>query len=230
MSLLTLLQSACLQLGLDKPVTVASSTDRTFVQLIDLANEAVNDLRERHNWSALQSIFTATGNGVQVDWPMPADFDRFSQHPSISRPLSPDYFWPAGPLNSPEWQKATTYLTTAIVPVFRLQGNTLSFYPVPATGEQYFVAYQSNQAINRSTTPKQLFEADNDVCAIDEILVKMGVIWMWRRAKGFDYAQEMDNYERSLERIASYDGGLMPVRTVNTYLDRSGLGDVRVNA
>jgi hypothetical protein len=228
MSLLTIMQDAAVLLGLAKPSVVASSPELTYQQMLVVANQVLQDLKERHAWSTLQKVATFTGDGVNATLTLPSDFDRPCEHPFASRPLAPDYFWPAGPLSSPEWAKATTYLTTAIVPVFRRRGLQLEFFPTPAVGETFNVAYQSANCVNVGGLEQPRFVADADIPVFDENLVMQGVLYMWKRIKGFDYAQEMDDYERSFERIASYDAGLMPTRTANMMLDRSGLGDVRV--
>jgi hypothetical protein len=69
-SLLSLVRSACAELGLAQPGTVAGATDQQTVQMFALINAVGADLLTKHQWTALQrqaiiniaTAITTTGN------------------------------------------------------------------------------------------------------------------------------------------------------------------------
>lgn len=55
---------------------------------------------------------------------------------------------------------------------------------------------------------KGYFTADNDTTVLPDNVVRLGIIWRWKKDRGLAYAEHMASYERALERAASRDRGL----------------------
>ena len=47
--------------------------------------------------------------------------------------------------------------------------------------------------------------ADSDLSLISERLIRLGAVWRWKRRKGFDYSEEMNDYEGALDRLGGQE-------------------------
>lgn len=66
MSLLTIIQTACDELGIVRPALVAGNVDNQIRQLMALANREGQELAERpEGWQMLRKVFTFNTNGVK---------------------------------------------------------------------------------------------------------------------------------------------------------------------
>lgn len=225
MSLLSIVNRAALLCG-------QPSLTNATPQWTALANMALSDLIDRHDWSALRKVLTIAGDGVASTWALPADYGRPARQPFISRFEAPEAFWPAGPLDAAAWQRATTYATSVVSPVFRIDGAALRLFPVPAAGETYNIVYQSSHAVIGLNGNEALpeFFSNNDRAAIPEDIIALSVIWRWKQIKGFEYQEDMNSAERALERAASRDAGLMAISATSLVRDACPeIGDIKVN-
>lgn len=215
MTLLSSVKSAARRCGLTPPMLVMGSGDETWLQFVEWAQEVVDDLAERHDWRALHKTETLTGDGSTTSFALPADYARLSKMPAVSRDGSVSGYWPTGPLSPPDWIGSTTLPVTATRPVYQIEGGNLSFYPAPASGEEFTLSYQSSKPIysigSGSPTYLDTWAYDNDALLIPERLLVLGLVSRWKISKGFDASKFEDDYERALERLASTDWGLKPV-------------------
>ncbi|MGZ2834050.1 hypothetical protein, partial [Pseudomonas aeruginosa] len=70
---------------------------------------------------------------------------------------------------------------------YRIRANQLLFYPVPAAGQQVYFEFQSESTVLSSdgAVYKTSFTADDDVALLNPRLIKLGIKWRWKQAKGF---------------------------------------------
>ena len=213
MPLIDIVGDAAIQAGLSPPSVAASSTDQTAVELVHFANLAVRELRAWHDWSALSITGTITGDGVTTEWATPADFDRLSKGQAVQK-SNGTFFRLYGPLNAAQrtdWRARNVVQTNE---VFWFGGGKIVISPALAAGVEALYDYQSKYAVRPSgNADKEKFTLDNDVCLIDEDLVALCTLWMWKRSKGLDYAQEYDAYRQRAQLLAGRDGSLQPVAT-----------------
>ena len=155
----------------------------------------------------------ASLNFCQIAYPFPTDYDHSTNQTYWDR----QYRWQMlGPLTPQEWQ----VLKSGIAPTgprrrFRVQGNQFLLDPPPTTNNVLVYEYISNGfCVPNGTlvTPEAaafqtLWTLDTDVGVLDENLMTLGVKWRWLRAKGFDYGEEKQTYDRAVERAASRDAG-----------------------
>lgn len=209
MSLLSIVQNVTQLLSLPTPATVEGSTDRQVLQLLALANEEGKSLAKRHAWQALTeeySFATVASNAQTGNDPIPADFDRWLPNTFFNRttrrPLT-------GPISPREWQwimAQPVYSTVYLA--FRERTNTFLIAPVPPVGQQIFGEYVSiNWALSQTMVAQSSFMADTDTALLDENLITLGLRWRYLKAKGLDYAEDMETYERELEQSMARDGG-----------------------
>jgi hypothetical protein len=210
MSLLSIVQDVTGRLALTQPAAVYGSTDGQVLQLLALTNKAGLDLAQSYRWQALVEEHTfVTVNATIQPAVIPADFDRFIPNSfynrTTRRPL-------AGPITSQEWQAlAANPALNTIYLMFRERGGQFLIGPPsipPPAGQtiayEYVSAYWAKSA---TAVPQAKFLADTDAAYLDETLITDAVVWMFLRAKGLSYAEEMNTYERNLEQQQARDGG-----------------------
>ena len=56
MNCLSIIQSVCLRVGLDSPNAAVGSTDLQVKQIVELSNEAGQELARRYPWSCLLTV------------------------------------------------------------------------------------------------------------------------------------------------------------------------------
>jgi hypothetical protein len=207
------------------------SAEETWLQMVEWAQETIDDLALRHDWRALHSTYAITGDGTTTDFALPSDFSRLSKMPALSRDGSTSSFWAVGPLTAPEWISATSLQVISTRPAYQIEGGYVKFHSAPADDEAYTLSYQSSKPIYQvgSGTPGNIAEwtYDTDTARISERLIRLGLVWRWKAAKGLDYAEALSSFERMLETEASHDWGLMARDLAHgDYEDE--FGDVRV--
>jgi hypothetical protein len=155
-------------------------------------------------------------NASQINYPAPSDYDHATNQTFWDR----NYRWQMlGPLTPQEWQ----VLKSGVAPTgprrrFRFIGNVLVLDPPPVDNTIMVYEYISNGfAIPASSTlesnppyqgPYQTaFLLDTDVSVLNEDLITLGIMWRWKRAKGFAYDEEYKIYTDTRQRLASRDGG-----------------------
>jgi hypothetical protein len=91
-------------------------------------------------------------------------------------------------------------------------------------GETLRYFYITN-AIVRSTTndPKTAFDDDADKFTLDERLLKLCIIYLWKQLKGFDFTAELADYEQAMDTAMDRDGGSKPVVSGNACAGRSNV-------
>lgn len=213
MSLLTIIQQTAPLLGITAPVVVVGSTDLQVQQLFQLAQQEAGELARRHDWQVLvrEQTFSASGD---IDQPgaIPCDYDHMAAGQTFwnrSRRLPVP-----GPLLPDEWAAIRAMVATGPDANYRIVGNAIQFFPPAGNGEEIAYEYISqNWCKSAAGTPQSEWLADTDEAIIPERLIKLGIIWRWRQAKGFDYAEAMSTYEREVEKATARDRG---PRTINT--------------
>jgi hypothetical protein len=209
MSLLTIVQGATDEIGIPRPVSVSGSSDQTTRQLMALANREGKQLAARHAWTALQTEGVITTTAAEDQGALSSllpGFDRFinrsewdrSKQSPLGGPVSPQY-----------WQQLKA--VTALGPFysFRVRGGRFLMIPAPPAGVtiglEYVTKYWATNAAGAS--PAAAFAQDTDAALLDEDLIQLGLIWRWKQAKGFDFADDQALYEERVMNAIGRDGG-----------------------
>ena len=114
-----------------------------------------------------------------------------------------------GPLTAVEWQqkKAATAQIT-IGHYFRIRGGALLMFSDPPSGNSIYFEYISNKWCQSSLEVAQTdWAADTDTALVDEEIIRLGIIWRYRKAKGFDYGEDFRTYEMALQDVFGPDAG-----------------------
>lgn len=213
MSLLTIVQQTCDLLSLTRPTIVATSTDQQVRQLFALVNEEGADLASSYNWQVLtkQHTFTTTADPEQTG-AVPSDWDRFLSNSFFNRTTLRQMF---GPITPQRWQAIQVYPQFAgIYLAFRERDGAFLITPTPPAGETIAYEYVTkNWARSNAGTGKDSFTADSDTSYLDERLIKLGLRWRWKAAKGFPYAEDFKTYEMQKAQIQARDGASTAINT-----------------
>lgn len=209
MSLLTLCQSAAIQLSVSVPSIVMAGVDETSIILRRLAQEEGVSLMRRYPWQALQRehTFTTVAADTQTGG-IPTAFDRIIPDTVFNRNTRRRV---AGPLSPDEWAQTKASLVTYVNPTFRIRGDAFLMTPNPPAGETVAYEYISKNFCTSSTAvPQAAWAADDDLGVVDEGLITLGLVWRFRQAKGLPYGEDLAMYERRVMDAQMRDGGGKP--------------------
>ena len=219
MTLLTIVQNAADELGLDRPTDVvnSSTSDATVRQLLALANREGNELSDYRNWNAQNTITTITTVAGQEGYDVPSDFSSFLNDTQWDLT---NHWALIGPLSAQEWEMIKSGIVT-VGPRrrFRQFGTAMKIYinPTPSAsdaGNTLRYEYSSKNWCQSATgTGQSAWAADDDTGILDEKLMTLGLKWRFLRANQFDFSEEKSLYEEMCRVTAARDGGA-PVLTL----------------
>lgn len=196
MTALTIVQNACLRLGLTSPQSVFASTNVQTLQMAGLMNQAgyVN----MHDWQWRQLTTEQTFVTVAAELQpgaVPSDCDRIIPDTVYNRSTTRKVY---GPLSEEDWQKYKAYpIFTSVNPAFILRGDT-DWYFQPAPSASWTIAYSyitKNWAKDASLVGISSMSADTDTSKFPDELMTLEVIWRFLKAKNFDYAEALNDCE-----------------------------------
>lgn len=197
MNLLEIIEAVAKNVGVDVPDTAASNTDKEYVNLVQFAAEAAEELARRADWAALRTSATITGTGSNDNFALPADFDRLTMGGAVT--ASGDFV--RGGLTSDEWNALTGVQGTPRY--FRINGrDSINFYPYPAAAATVTISYQSKNWCDNGT---EAWTADTDEPLVPADLVVKGTIWRWKRKMGQDFSDYLAEFEAALTDRAGFD-------------------------
>lgn len=201
-NVLTIVREACGRIGLNKPSTATGSTDVQVQQLVSLVNEEGKKLAARTRWQELNAeatfVTTATEdqgklNGTIVA--VAAGFKYIINDTIFNRTQKVNV---PGPLSPSGWQALkATGSAAGYWSQYRIRGGRLLMYPAPAAGQTAAFEYVSENWVSNalSDTFRKAFSADDDYPLLDSDLLMAGLVWRWKKAKGFAYGEDFDDYE-----------------------------------
>lgn len=213
MSLLTVVQNACRAIGKSPPTVVANSNDATILELFVLSSKSGQELARGHDFPELlrEATFTGTaavfqGNIIGIASTAVVancDYER----------MIPDTFWNRtqdrriqGPSTPAEWSQLTAMNNIPDPLRFIIIGKGLYIGPNqgPSSGDSLAFMYFSNKWCESSGgVGQKSWSADTDVGIIPEQILELDLIWRWKQAKGFAYAEDLETAQRA---INSYVG------------------------
>lgn len=227
MSLLDIAQRVADEVGLPRPAAVAAGTDQLARQMFALANTVLEDLG-RMNWPALSTSFSFPTIVDQDAYAAPADYGRSVTDTAF---LADVYYQMRGALSANEWGLRKNNLpSTAGRYRYRLFGQPLKIHivPVPSLVQTVTIEYMSNLlALDADgVTGKPIFVADTDTPIVPEDIVRKGLKWRIKHAKGLDYSEDFNAYEMSRDQSFAQALGLgsTPVAQ-RSYADIPELGN-----
>lgn len=216
MTALSIVQGASRKIGVARPDLVFGGSTDTQYELQEYLNDAAAMVAFDcgHDWTALKTLGTLTGNG-DLAFSLPTDYRRMLKKAAI---------WPSATPYSPYTHYADTddwlgMLSQAFPPLtgawtligeqihIRVGGSTAPL-ATGSTAQFYYISCQFAKAA--AGTAKAVFTADADTFRLDERVLKLALIYKWKQGHLQDYAEEMSDYENALaERIGGDKGSNM---------------------
>lgn len=207
MTALSIVQNACGEMALPIPSVLFSSTNDLDIQLRNILNREVKELARRAEWTKLQTetTFTTVAQAVQTS-AVPSDFDYYINDTMYNRTTNRKVI---GPLSVAEWQREKAGpIYSSVHDAFRFRGGDIIITPNPTAGETVAYEYITNLICTDSgATGQTEYAADDDLSLLSESIIELGIIWRFKKSKGFDYAEDFINYETALAREMARDGG-----------------------
>jgi hypothetical protein len=202
-TLLDMMQSVCLEIGLPVPTAVVTTQDDQVKQLLALANrEGREQVSAAGGWSQLKGEQLITLVNGQAAYDFPTDFDSYMPSTIWNR----DQRWPvAGPLTPQEWQFVKSGLINAQPwQRYRVMDGQLFIDPIPtpaSTGQTIVIEYQSKAFCASAAGVKQTqWLGDTDTYLLPEDVLTLGVKWRFLAAKRMNYAQERKDWQDCVDR------------------------------
>lgn len=210
MSLLSLVQDACEDLGINSPASVVGNTSDQIIQMLSIANREGRDLAKRYAWSQLMKNTTwtlalAEDQGLLNSAVVTAgDFDSILPETMFNRTKTQPI---VENTNQTEWETRQAYGLQGVWTRYKIQGGKLYLYPAPAAADTGAFAYKSTHWCESSGgTGQKVWTADTDVGRLDEDLMSLGIVWRWLKRKGLDYAEDFNTYEKRVLEKMGRDG------------------------
>jgi hypothetical protein len=212
MTVLTASQNAIARLIAQKPDAVFSSTDQIAVEIAALANEAAADIAAAHDWQALTTLNTFTGDSATESWPLPSDYDRMVNGTDVH---SGTWIWQRYTNTGLDGWLQLKALMPAIPPGYwNILGGSMGFIPTIATGDlAQFYYIRNTWALSAAGTPKAEFDRDDDSFALKERVLTLALIWRWKQIKGMTYDEDIKNYDIALSQAMARDKGSRVIRS-----------------
>jgi hypothetical protein len=212
MTVLEIVRSVCGVIGLPQPSSLTGTTDLQVIQLRELLNTEGTELEKRSStgWEALIAEATFTTVATEDQGALTTIIGASNAYRSILNETiwnrtdgTPIY----GPRAPHTWQGYKAIDFAGPYPEYRIRGGHLWLLPVPTAGQTCAFEYVTRNWLQTSGgTPLSVIAADTDVPLLDESLLKKGLEWRWRKAKGLDYSQDFDDYERAVVDALARDG------------------------
>lgn len=208
-TLLQMVQEAASLLVLTSPNTVTGSSDPQILQLWKICNEEGRKHSARYPWQALTNEATFTTLAIEIQGTLTsiagAGFRSIVNNTIWNRTLMRPVF---GPLTSGEWQQLKAQTMTGPWNQYRIRGSNVIFNPVPTAGQTCAFEWISKYwAVSGTGTAQSSLLADDDQIYLDDEIFFQGLIWRWNKRKGFDYAEDFNDYEKMIADQMAKDGG-----------------------
>lgn len=212
MNVLEIIQRVSKRLGaFEAPTVAVASTDVQIIQMVELLNEECEALAARYPWQALQFEQTFTTVAAESQGTLSSLITggrtlRYVVNETIwnRTRMEPVY----GPRSERTWQGYKAVNITSPYSEYRIRGDTLLFLPAPTAGDTCAFEYVSNSTFSNAagTTFYTDAAADTDIVLLDDKLVRAGLRWRWRQAKGLEYGEDFNSYERMVTDAMARDG------------------------
>ena len=205
--ILTLLQErVCPFIGVEVPDAVFSGTDRTQIELKATVNKCARMIGRAYTWRKLKVQATYTGDGTTEDYDLPDDYGWMGDSERI---WSSETKFPLQKIiDEDEWLGVDVQSITTATNCWIMFGGQIHFKPAlnDTITARHF--YQSTALVDPATgTAKSAFTLDTDYFRLDEDLLALCLIYVWKMDHGNPYAEQMADYETLKEKLITRDKG-----------------------
>ena len=195
--------------------SVVGSTDPQIQNLLYLAEQEGQELAARYSWQVLyrEKEFLTTAVSLQGYVAGPnadilSDSDGLDYIVNDTLWLVDDRIPILGPNTAESWQARKTLNVLGPYPRYRIQNNALYLLPTTSAGKTVRFEYVTKNWIYEPNgdTYSDCFNSDTQEPILDPRLITLGLVWRWKHARGLEYGQDFDTYERAVADKMSRDG------------------------
>lgn len=204
------MNDVALECAMSLPVSwVASTTRRTYAEMLSILRITVRELLDRVDWPDPITVdYTITGDGVTTEHALPAAFRRLTfdevamyETTTLRRACIPV-------TSNGAWTHLEQIGSTAGERFYRLAGDessgfTVEFYRPLDTGDEVIVSYVSNNWLKIGSTDGSEWTDDEATLLLPSELVRIGCVWRFKKRKGFPFQADLNEYEGKLARLAN---------------------------
>lgn len=208
MTLVTVVQDVCATVGVQMPISIFTNLtgNRTMQEMLSLANEMAQRIAyDGREWTKFKATATLQGDGVATAFNLPVDYKRMLLTGNVWRStttLHPMRFIS----DTDEWLNRRSRDFYDSYGEWTLLGSQIRIAPVlGANVSAYFPYVHKNCVQLASGGVGDRFLSDTDTFALDERLLKLGMIWQWKAEKGSPYAEDEGTYETALAVAQGHD-------------------------
>lgn len=207
MTLLSVVQDVCNEVGIASPSTVLTNTDPTIKQLLALSNRSGKQLSNRFPWQELTTSTTITTVAAELQGAVETLLPGFNWYLYQTMWNRNTRVQVLGPLFPSEWQFLKASNVTGPFPEFRIESKKLYFLPIPVAGQTIGLDYISrNWCQSSGGTAQEKWAADTDVGTLSEDMLTIDLIWRFKSTKGFEYAEDMRQAEIYINNAMARSG------------------------
>lgn len=173
-------------IGLQPPVLVVGSTNKTANQMWELATDVGQQLCDIHDWQWLSQDHLITTVPGQALYPLPTGFDGYVTDAQWNRTTRLPII---GSLTEQEWQmlKARELAGTTFTMLFRVVNDMVELFDTPSTVQTLALPYRSRAwVLGAGDVPKDNLTENDDEVMFDPQLFKLALKVAWYTAKEFD--------------------------------------------
>ena len=216
MTILQVVKDVCANVGVAIPQSLFSgiTSSRTMQEMLSTANEMAQRIAyEYRDWTRLKTYAVIHGNGVDTEFLLPANYKRMLLTGNVwlgaapsgtltSVAQSPLRFIP----DTDEWMHRRASDTIESSGEWTLLGDNIIIFPAIALGAAAWYPYLDKNCVALSSGgSSDAFLNDADSFRLDERVLKLGMIWEWKKSKGASYAEDLSTYGDALGMVMGHD-------------------------
>jgi hypothetical protein len=205
MTLLSMVRSSAVRIGIGRPNVIATATDATGLQLLEFAQQEGDELARYGDWRVLrkEKTFTTVAAETQTDTPIPTDWAGFLDETIWNRTRKEPLY---GPVEPDQWQAWKAHSTFPVRDTFTLRGTSWLMQPTPTAGHTIAYEYRSaNWCQSSGGTAQSAWAADTDTGILPERLMGLGLIWRYKQARGMLWETDFDKYMYEVDAALAKD-------------------------
>lgn len=197
MTLKTIIDEVCDAVTIDRFASVYGNGEPDAQTMLDLAQQAGDEISRRADWQNLLRSKTLAASGETL----PSDFQRLTPGGGV-RSSSGNFARPV--TNSGQWVIVAQLASPQ--PYYFVSNGTIRISP-PSAAVGAIIDYLSKNWIVNSGTFKDRFSVDDDTTLFPERLMAKNIIWRWRRKEGLVYDDQLAEFEADLVQEINADRG-----------------------
>jgi hypothetical protein len=221
MTILSIIRDVCATVGVVQPTSVFAGIagNRTMTEMLSLANEVAQRIAyDTRDWNKLKKSvkYVATSGAViDPDNPMTIGCSAFNLPADYKRMLLTSNVWRSTSGTTPmmlitdtdDWMnRRLGNWGNLTYGEWTMAGGQLLLHPALDTDQFIYFAYLHRNCVALASGGfGDSFINDLDGFALDERLLKLGMIWQWKALKGSPYAEDMGTYADALTNLMGAD-------------------------